>query len=89
VSAQQMPLPPFRKIEGKNLCVEHEAQIFVARAFGLPPPPPSPEVKLITAAEFAEMLRCSIHHMRKRIARQARQARQAATAEAPDRDQAA
>jgi hypothetical protein len=87
LSAHQLPLPPFRKIEGKHLFVEHHALAYVAKAFDLPPPPEPERVKLITPAEFAELLRCSIHHLRKRIAREARQARQAAAA--PDQDQAA
>jgi hypothetical protein len=70
-------MPRFRKIGGRNLCVEHEAQACVAEAFVLPPPPPPETVKLLTPAEYAEMIRCSIHTMQKDIARQPRQAARA------------
>jgi hypothetical protein len=67
-----LPMPRFRKIGGKHFCLEHEALACVAEAFGLPPPPQPETVKLRTPGEYAEMIRCSIHTMRKEITRQAR-----------------
>jgi hypothetical protein len=67
-------MPTFRKIGRKNLCLQHEAEAYVAAVFDLPAPPQPQEIKLLTPGEFAAMLRRSKHTIRKDIARQARQA---------------
>jgi hypothetical protein len=76
----QFPAP--RKLQGKNLFLEHDALTYIAKVFDVPPPKRTGKPVLITSAEFAQLLRCSRVSIKMRLqeARRAQAAQSSAAA---------